>query len=341
MKIGLRTIKTSIAVTIGLFAVALLNLESPFFVTIAALIGMQPTISDSWVVGRNRMIGTAIGAIFGMVLAIWLPPNPILAGVGVLALIWLMNAIKTPEAVVISCIVFVAVFVEAGDGAIAYALSRLFDTGLGLGIALVVNYFLMPPTYDRQALKEIQKAAPQIIKTQNRMLGVLMHRQSISLYDLQSEIDHIEEGQAEIKKFVELQEKEEKLRVHGEMSMKEVMLVFKLISEMNQHLQNLMGIVEKGVSRSIMQPMEKELIAIYEELVEVEKELENSDEKLSDRLEEIEDHVNKAKKKIKNQETAVPLSVEETIKFLVVLYNVEEILSKSSIIFSYSMEKNH
>jgi len=217
----------------------------------------------------------------------------------------------------------------------------LFDTGLGLGIALVVNYFLMPPTYDRQALKEIQKAAPQIIKTQNRMLGVLMHRQSISLYDLQSEIDHIEEGQAEIKKFVELQEKEEKLRVHGEMSMKEVMLVFKLISEMNQHLQNLMGIVEKGVSRSIMQPMEKELIAIYEELVEVEKELENSDEKLSDRLEEIEDHVNKAKKKIKNQETAVPLSVEETIKFLVVLYNVEEILSKSSIIFSYSMEKNH
>lgn len=338
MKIGLRTIKTSIAVTIGLFAVALLNLESPFFVTIAALIGMQPTIADSWVVGRNRMMGTAVGAVFGMVLAIWLPPNPILAGFGVLALIWLMNLIKTPEAVVISCIVFVAVFVEAGNGAIAYALSRLFDTGVGLGIALVINYFFMPPTYDRQVLQEIRKAAPEIIKAQNRMLGVLMRRENISLDELQAEIDSIEESQIEIKKLVELQEKEEKLKVHGEMHIKEVMLVFKLISEMTQHLQNLMGIVEKGVSLSIMQPMEKELVAVYQDLKNIEKDLDSGGMPLSDRLEEIEEHVNKIKKKIKNQETAVPLSVEETIKFLVVLYNVEEILSKSSIIFSYSTD---
>ncbi|SFI22374.1 Uncharacterized membrane protein YgaE, UPF0421/DUF939 family [Tindallia magadiensis] len=340
MKIGLRTIKTSIAVTIGLFAVALLNLESPFFVTIAALIGMQATISDSWVVGRNRMLGTAVGAIFGMLLAIWLPPHPILAGIAVLLLIQLMNLIKTPEAVVISCIVFVAVFMEAGNGAVEYALSRLFDTGLGIGIALVVNYFLMPPTYDQQVLAEIRKEAPAIIKSQNRMLGVLMHQKYISVDELQEELDRIEEGQEEIKKLVELQEKEEKINVHGEMSMKEVMLVYKLISEMHQHLQNLMGIVEKGVALSIMQPMEKELASVYEALTDVEKDLDKGDDALSQRLEEIEARANEIKRKIKNQETAVPLSVEETVKLLVVLYNVEEILSKSSIIFSYSTVKN-
>lgn len=339
MKIGLRTIKTSIAVTIGLFAVSLLNLESPFFVTIAALLGMQPTISDSWVVGRNRLLGTVFGAVFGLVLAIWLPPNPVLAGIGVLLLIRLMNAIKIPEAVVISCIVFVAVFMEAGEGAITYALSRLFDTGLGIGIALLVNYFFMPPTYDRQVLAEIRKAAPEIIKSQNHMLGVLMRRKDTDLEALQEELDKIEEGQAEIKKLVELQEKEEKLHVHGEVHIKEVMMVYKLISEMNQHLQNLMGIVEKGVSLSIMQPMEKELVTVYQDLISTEKDLDDGGEELSHRLEEIEAHVNKIKKKIKNQETAVPLSVEETIKLLVVLYNVEEIISKSSIIFSYSTEK--
>ncbi len=122
------------------------------------------------------MLGTVFGAIFGLVMAIWFTPNPILAGLGILLLIRLMNAIKIPEAVVISCIVFVAVFIEAGDGAISYALSRLFDTGLGIGIALLVNYFLMPPTYDLQILQAIRKAAPEIIKAQNHMLSVLMRR---------------------------------------------------------------------------------------------------------------------------------------------------------------------
>ena len=335
MKIGLRTLKTGIAVTIGLFAVSLLELESPFFITIAALIGMQPTIADSWVIGRNRIMGTFIGAVFGLILALWLPSHPIIAGLGILALIRLINAIKTPEAVIISCIVFVAVFMESEGNAVAYAMSRLFDTAIGLGIALVVNYFVLPPTYDRKALKEIKKTAPEIFRCQNRLLGVVMRKEHRSLEDIQSDMEKIDEALTETKKLVDLQEKEEKIHVYGDMNIKEIMLIYRLISEMNQHLQNLMGIVEKGISLSIMQPMEKELAFIYNELLAGEKLLANANVGTSQKLEAIEEKVNMMKKRIKNQETDVPLSVEETIKLLVVLYNVEEILSKTSIIFNY------
>ncbi|AOY75356.1 hypothetical protein BJL90_05245 [Clostridium formicaceticum] len=80
MKIGLRTIKTGIAVTVSLVISNMLRIESPFFAAIAAIIAMQPTVSDSWKTGVNRILGTVIGAIVGAIFVALSPGNPLLGG---------------------------------------------------------------------------------------------------------------------------------------------------------------------------------------------------------------------------------------------------------------------
>lgn len=48
MKIGPRTLKTGIAVTLSLVVANLLKIDSPDYAVIAAIIVMQPSVSDSW-----------------------------------------------------------------------------------------------------------------------------------------------------------------------------------------------------------------------------------------------------------------------------------------------------
>ena len=67
--IDLKTLKSSIAVTIAVFLAQRLNLEYPFFAGMTALISMDITALLSIKMARNRIVGTIIGACIGVILA--------------------------------------------------------------------------------------------------------------------------------------------------------------------------------------------------------------------------------------------------------------------------------
>ena len=74
-KIGMRTIKTGLAVAVSLFIAQLMNLKSPIFVGIAAIVSMQTTVNESLVAGKNRMLATFVGAVIGLIFSYILPYN--------------------------------------------------------------------------------------------------------------------------------------------------------------------------------------------------------------------------------------------------------------------------
>lgn len=57
-KIGMRNIKTAIAVVISILVSKLLKTEYPFYAAIASIISMQSSVEDSFKTGRNRILGT-------------------------------------------------------------------------------------------------------------------------------------------------------------------------------------------------------------------------------------------------------------------------------------------
>ena len=69
MKIGLRTIKTAIAVTICVILANIFDLEYPFFMGMTAIISMDKTMTNSLKMGRNRVFGTFLGACIGILLS--------------------------------------------------------------------------------------------------------------------------------------------------------------------------------------------------------------------------------------------------------------------------------
>jgi uncharacterized membrane protein YgaE (UPF0421/DUF939 family) len=123
-----------------------LKLEYPFYAAIAAIVAMQSSVSGSFKAGKNRMLGTFVGAIIGFVLSSIWPGSAILCALGIMMLIYVCNLLKWNDAIGVGGILVCAIMLNLdGRNPLIYSINRLIDTFIGIGVALLVNYFIVPP----------------------------------------------------------------------------------------------------------------------------------------------------------------------------------------------------
>ena len=149
--IGLRNLKTALSASLCAFFYYFID-RNPTFACIGAVFGMGTDIEHSKLHGGNRLFGTIIGGFLGMglfrVYLIFYPDGenrlllvPLLF-VGVIILILLaqffwVGAVQ-PGGVVL-CIVL---FNTPVDTYVSYAINRMFDTGVGVAMSLLINWLL-------------------------------------------------------------------------------------------------------------------------------------------------------------------------------------------------------
>ncbi len=161
LHIGMRSVKTAVAATLCacLYFIARRN---PTFACIGAIFGVGSDMENSRLHGGNRFFGTIIGGLLGMGLFwvyIQLMPNLsehhaplegryhplllLLLFVGVILLVLASRVFHWLGAVqpggVVLCIIL---FNTPVDTYVAYSLNRMLDTGIGVLIALLVNWLL-------------------------------------------------------------------------------------------------------------------------------------------------------------------------------------------------------
>ncbi|GGN98023.1 FUSC family protein [Saccharibacillus kuerlensis] len=172
--IGMRTVKTALAVLICLLISKLLNLEYPFYAAIATIIAMESSITSSYAAGKNRTMGTLVGAAFGGLFAFIGPHNAYLSALGIIGVIAVCNMLKWNKSVSIAGIVFLAIMLnlQPHEAPFAYAVHRVLDTLLGIGVAVLVNYFVAPPKHDRN----LEKARLKVRRHLNRLAHDLLRQ---------------------------------------------------------------------------------------------------------------------------------------------------------------------
>ncbi len=150
--IGMRTIKSVISAYLC-FVVDYLRggVGMPFYGAIAALITIQKDMPSSFKTGMNRMIATLNGSIFAAVYLfieqnfLYLE-NPLIRyailSLLMIPVIYFSLLIKQPASTFLSCVVFFSVTINHADGPLEFIITRLTDTGIGVIIALFVNWSL-------------------------------------------------------------------------------------------------------------------------------------------------------------------------------------------------------
>lgn len=150
LSIGMRNIKTAIAIFVCLIISELLHLEYPFYAAIATIISMENSVTNSFTVGKNRMMGTFVGAGIGLIFAIIDPQNAFYCAIGIVLVIYICNLLKWNKSISIASIVFLAIMLnlQVGGSPLLYGLNRIFDTLIGVSVAVVVNYLIFPPKHE-------------------------------------------------------------------------------------------------------------------------------------------------------------------------------------------------
>lgn len=150
--IGMRIIKTVVAVFLcGLLAY--FREASGFYSMIAAVVCIQNSAGKTIESSINRMTGTLIGGVVGVlvvysldtlgVLYIELLRYAVLSAM-LIPIIKLCLAIKKPGCAAMACIVFLCVTVNhsIGDTPAIYSIDRLFETLVGVALACGVDILL-------------------------------------------------------------------------------------------------------------------------------------------------------------------------------------------------------
>ena len=143
--IGLRTVKTALAVALALFLVDLRGSPAPIFAGIGAIVAMNRTLGDAFQSCLTQFFGILLGAGFGAVfVTLFEQTRYIGVGLGLIGLIFLCVRLHLQFAVPLACIVFVSICLSPAEGAFAYGANRLLDTSIGLAVALAVNICIKP-----------------------------------------------------------------------------------------------------------------------------------------------------------------------------------------------------
>ena len=173
--IGMRIIKTVIAVFLcGLLA--FFREASGFYSMIAAVVCIQNSAGKTIESSINRMAGTLIGGVAGVLVVYSLDMLGVLymellryvvLSMMLIPIIKLCLAIKKPGCAAMACIVFLCVTVNysIGDTPAVYSIDRLFETLVGVALAcgfdILLPYQPMPSPPEEESAVSEQEGQPQ------------------------------------------------------------------------------------------------------------------------------------------------------------------------------------
>ena len=163
--IGLRTIKTTVAIVISMVIVDAYGTSASklIFAMLGAMAAVQPTFRDSLDSCYAQIVGVLFGAAASIVLAL-LPVPPLLAtAIGMVLVITLYNVLRIHYSPSLPCFIVVMMCTTPDIQPISYALQRIWDTAIGLGVGMIINMLVFPYDNSRQIRATVESLDKELI----------------------------------------------------------------------------------------------------------------------------------------------------------------------------------
>ena len=176
--IGMRTIKTVVAVIIAMLLVET-NISSYSHLSLAmlgAVAAVQPSFKESIDSSRAQIIGTITGGIVGSILLLTPLPTIVITGIAVVVVITVYNLFHINYAPSLPILVVVILCTTPDESPFIYAAARLWDTVIGIAVGLVINTLVFPYDNSRQIRFAVESLDKMLLKFLEEMFdgdGVL------------------------------------------------------------------------------------------------------------------------------------------------------------------------
>ena len=165
-RIGLRTVKTAVAVMISMVIVNFYGATTSklVFAMLGAMDAVQPTFKASCRACLTQIVGVLFGAVMGMVLTA-LPINPLAAvGIGIVLVITVYNGLQIRFSPSLPCLILLTMFTTPDIQPMEYAFGRIWDTAIGLGVGMIINTLVFPYDNSRQIRATVESLDRELIR---------------------------------------------------------------------------------------------------------------------------------------------------------------------------------
>ncbi len=163
--IGFRTLKTAVAVVIAMLLVTSYGTTTSrlIFAMLGAMAVMEPTLKDSIGSCLTQIFGVFFGAVAGVLLML-MPINSLVAtGIGIVLVITIYNLLHIRFSPTLPCLMVVIICTTPDIQPFIYAMGRLWDTAIGLGVGLVINSLVFPYNNTRKIRSTAESFDKEII----------------------------------------------------------------------------------------------------------------------------------------------------------------------------------
>lgn len=230
--IGLRTAKTTAAIIISMTLVHFYGTTDSkyIFAMLGAMAAMENTFQESLEACLTQFVGLVFGALVSLAL-LALPIHPVLqCTIGILLTITLYNTLRIRFSPTLPCMLIVMMCTGTNIQPIPYAISRFWDTAIGLAIGMIINTLVFPYDNSRRIRTIVESLDKEVIdfleeifdgdnilpdpETMIREIDIL--EQQLQIFSKQKFLMHARRQSERLKKFRLCRANARKLVAHME-----------------------------------------------------------------------------------------------------------------------------
>ncbi|ALV21372.1 MULTISPECIES: FUSC family protein [Carnobacterium] len=165
MRIGARTLKTGIAITLALAIPYFLNMQgASVLAAISAIFALQPSLKRSVKTLKDRVFANLIGGVVAIIMNLTLGNHFMFVGLAAVLLIAILNQFNLGPVIGLATVTLIVIMMSPGDNFILSASIRILATFIGVVIAFLVNTLLFPPKYEEKLYHLIDYTTSEIMK---------------------------------------------------------------------------------------------------------------------------------------------------------------------------------
>ncbi|MBQ7800936.1 MAG: FUSC family protein [Oscillospiraceae bacterium] len=165
LHIGWRTLKTTAAIILSMIIVDFFGATSSklIFAMLGAMAAVQPTFKESLEACIAQIVGVVFGGVVGVLLLALDLPSLVATGIGIILVITLYNALRITYSPVNASFIVVLLCTTPDIQPITYALGRIWDTAIGLGVGMLINTLIFPYDNSRMIHDTVESLEKEVI----------------------------------------------------------------------------------------------------------------------------------------------------------------------------------
>jgi uncharacterized membrane protein YgaE (UPF0421/DUF939 family) len=179
-----------------------MNLGLPLLAIVAAILTIQPTIAKSISQGGFRTIATFIGGLIGFLGVSYIGANPVIVGIAVMFTIVISARLKLQDGIAIAAITVAAVMIDVTGEPHIFALHRLIETLVGIGVGVSVNFLFSPPNAEKGLVEEVTEINQSLKNIYLTVLNGIILNAEYDRKKMEEEINEVRTRLEEVRKKV-------------------------------------------------------------------------------------------------------------------------------------------